>query len=450
MVAVPSYSSRPNLKVLSRPKERRAYQPFGAARQAWRSARRECLLVGPANTGKSRALLEKLHYCADKYPGIRGLMVRKTRKSLTQSAMVTYEQKVLPEGWLDSLIHFNTTDQQYEYPNGSIIAVAGMDDPDKIQSSEWDMIYVQEATELNEEDWEIMTKCLRNKVMRYQQLIADCNPSYPTHWLKKRCDRGATLMLYSRHEDNPTFTPEDQATLDALTGVRKKRLRDGIWAAAEGIVYEEWDPAIHLVDRSDIPFRWPRYWVLDFGFRHPFCLQWWAEQPDGELVRYREIYMTQRLVEEHAKLAMKLSAGEPRPVAIICDSADAEGRATFQKHTGYDTVPAQKAISMGIQDVQSRLRVQRNKKPGVRFMRDSLVERDPWLESKKMPMCTEEEFESYVWNEDNGRKKGEEPVDKDNHGMDCLRYLCRYKEGGQDIDELDEETASAISGCMGY
>lgn len=112
----------------------------------WRSRRPEIMLSGPGDTGKSRAWLEKLHYCADKYPKARLLIVRKTRASITQSAMVTYEQKVLPDGWLGSLIRWNTTDQQYEYPNGSIIAVAGMDNAAKVLSSEWDIIYVQEVT----------------------------------------------------------------------------------------------------------------------------------------------------------------------------------------------------------------------------------------------------------------------------------------------------------------
>src|SRR5207237_347952 len=133
------------------------YQPFGAALRMWRSRRRELLLCGPGDTGKSRGILEKFHFCADKYFKARLLMVRKTRASLTQSGMVTYEQRVLPEGWLDNLIHFKTQEQQYEYPNGSIIAVGGMDNAEKILSSEWDMIYPQEATELSENDWEILT-----------------------------------------------------------------------------------------------------------------------------------------------------------------------------------------------------------------------------------------------------------------------------------------------------
>lgn len=88
-------------------------------------------------THNSRACLEKLHHCADKYPGMRALIARKTRESITQTAMVTYEQKVLPLGWLEEkYVRFNTTDQCYEYPNGSIIAVGGLDKASKIMSSD--------------------------------------------------------------------------------------------------------------------------------------------------------------------------------------------------------------------------------------------------------------------------------------------------------------------------
>jgi PBSX family phage terminase large subunit len=411
--------------VMDMPKEQRPYKRYGAALTAWKSRRRELLLSGPAGTGKSRSLLEKLHFCADKYPGMRGLIVRKTRASITQTAMVTFEQKVLPEGWLGGLIRFRTAEQEYRYPNGSIIAVGGMDKATKVMSSEWDMIYVQEAIELTEEDWESLTTRLRNNVMPYQQIMADCNPSYPTHWLKQRCDRGATLMLESRHEDNPSVTPEYLATLDALTGVRYLRLRKGLWAAAEGLVYEEYDPAVHIIDRFPIPASWSRYWSVDFGYRNPFVWQAWAENPDGVLFRYREIYKTQTLVEDHAKLILQLTANESPPEAVICDH-DAEDRATFEKHTGYQTIAATKAKSPGIQEVQSRLRKAGNNMAGVYFLRDSLVERDPILVEKNAPSCTEEEFESYVWDVANGRKSGEEPVKKDDHGVDSARYMAMY------------------------
>jgi len=440
------YQKYPNISKANRP-----YQPYGAALKAWMSGRRELVLSGPAGTGKSRLGLQKAHFCAHKYAGMRGLICRKTRHSITQTAMVTYEKKVVPEGWLEKgAIHWNTTDQQYEYANGSIIAVGGLDKASKIMSSEWDIIIVPEATELVVDDWEALITRLRNGVVPYQQLLGDCNPGPPNHWLKQRADRGATLMLNSRHQDNPMVTSEYLAGLQQLTGVRKLRLYDGLWAAADGMVYEEeWDPAIHMMDQFEIPYSWPRYWVIDWGFRHPFVLQWWAENHDGELFRYREIYITGKLVEDMARLALQLSVGEPRPVAIICDH-DTEDRMTFQRHTSYETIPANKAIKLGIQDTKAMLRPARNGRPGLHFLRDSLVELDKSLQDRGLPVCTEAEFESHVWDESNGRKRGEEPVDKDNHGMDCLRYLCRHKISGTNIEELDDETAKTLREYMGY
>lgn len=424
----------------------RPYKRYGAAIAAWRTRRREVLLCGPAGTGKSRALLEKQHYCADKYAGMRGLIVRKTRKSITQSTMVTFEKKVLPEGCLGHQVFWRTTEQEYRYPNGSIIAVAGLDDPAKVMSSEWDMIYVQEATELDEEDWGSLTTRLRNGVMPYQQLIADCNPAHPEHWLKLRCDRGATLLIESKHEDNPMVTPEYLASLDELPRVLYLRLRKGQWAAAEGAVYQdEWNPAVHLMDHFEIPNSWPRYWAIDWGFRNPFVWQAWARNPDGILYRYREIYRTDALVEDLAAEIMDITKGEPRPASIICDH-DAEDRATFEKHTRLRTTAAEKSVSTGIQDVRARLRVRKDGKSGMYFLRDSLVSIDRGLERRHLPFCTEKEFEVYVWDIANGRKIGEEPVKKFDHGMDACRYLCRHMAvpelgGGMIIPTIEEEYA---------
>ena len=132
----------------------RHYRPSGAALDLMRCTAREVLLAGPAGTGKSRACLEKLNLICMQLP-VRCAIVRKTRKSITQSAMVTLETKVLP---MPNAVMFHTGDQEYRYPSGARIIVAGLDDAEKLASTEFDVIYVNEATELEADDWGMLLR----------------------------------------------------------------------------------------------------------------------------------------------------------------------------------------------------------------------------------------------------------------------------------------------------
>ena len=96
------------------------YTPYGAARELWSLQPNELLLEGPAGTGKTRALLEWVNYLCEKYAGIRVLMLRQTRESLTESVLVEWESEVLWPG--HPAIHGSSsrnTRQNYHYPNGS-------------------------------------------------------------------------------------------------------------------------------------------------------------------------------------------------------------------------------------------------------------------------------------------------------------------------------------------
>lgn len=415
----------------------RAYTPHGAALELFRSRDPEVLLAGPAGTGKSRAALEKLFFLAHRYPGCRLLICRKTRASLTESALVTWERDVVPERHPCLTPVQRRLRQAYTFPNGSIVALGGLDQPSRVMSTEWDCIYIQEATDgVTEEDWESLSSRLRNGVVPYQQLLADANPSAPSHWLKMRCDRGQTRMIHSRHEDNPLLFRAGEwteagktylARLDQLTGPRYHRLRHGRWVGAEGQVYEEWNPEVHLVNRRPVPHSWPRLWAIDFGFVCPAVFQHWALDGDGRMFLVQEIYQTNLLVEDLAKLIKRVTKGQPDPTAIVCDH-DSEDRATLFKHLGRPTVAAKKAVGPGIQAVKSRLRTAGDGKPRLMLFRDALVQRDPALVEAKRPTCTAEEVEGYCWDSRSGTGK-EQPIKNDDHGLDSLRYAVAHLDG---------------------
>jgi PBSX family phage terminase large subunit len=401
----------------------RPYTPFGGASDLFYCKDNEILIEGPAGTGKTRAVLEKVHLCAMKYAGMRALLVRKTRRSITESVLVTLEEKVLPEN--SSLKAGAGREHRHSYtlPNGSVIVVGGMDNPDRIMSTEYDMICAFESTELTEDDWEKLMTRLRNGVMPYQQGIADCNPGAPTHWLNQRATSGKMRRIYSRHSDNPTVTPEYLQRLSSLTGARKTRLYEGKWASQEGLVYN-FDPLIHLIPRFEIPKEWTRYRVIDFGYTNPFVCDWYAVNPDNELFLYRQLYYSERLVSEHAKQILSLSGSE-RYKATLADH-DAEDRATLHK-AGIATIPAIKDVQTGIQAVIDRLKVKPNGRPSYFLLEDSLVERDPKLVDSKRPTWVREEFDSYSWPKGaNGKEMKEAPVKSDDHAMDTLKYMCKH------------------------
>ena len=174
------------------------FQSCGANREILSCRDLEVLAEGPAGTGKTLTILNKLVIAAMKYSGMRAAIVRKTRTSMTQTVLQTLEKKVLPPN-----VKLHTTRQSYTFPNGSEIVIGGMDKPDKILSSEYDMIFPNEATELSIVDYETLLTRLRHGVMPYQQIIPDCNPGPKTHWLNERAQTSQMTRIKTTHKDNP-------------------------------------------------------------------------------------------------------------------------------------------------------------------------------------------------------------------------------------------------------
>lgn len=413
----------------------------------WECLDQEVLAEGPAGTAKTRTILEMLDYVARKYKGARILIVRKTRTSMTHSVMATFERFVQR-----SDVHFHTTDQAYKYPNGSIMAVGGMDNPAKVLSSEWDIIYWNEATEGTENEWEILSTRLRGGVVPYQQQIADCNPDVENHWLNQRANAGRITRIVTRHEDNPlywdaskgAYTPEGEryvkGVLDKLSGVRYLRYRKGVWASREGLVYDLFDRAVHVIRRDQVPHLRSYYRTVDFGFSNPFVCQLWGVDADGRLYLLKELYHTQRTVKVHAAAIHQMTGSLPI-VATVADH-DAEDRATLAEN-GIETMPAKKAIRPGIDAVLERLKVQPDGKPRLYLVEDALVELDDSLRARGLPACTIEEFGSYSWPvSKSDRNDKETPIDAYNHGLDSLRYLVAHFD--TDGSMANEELAHAF------
>lgn len=444
-------SALEDVVVIKAPEFRGANLALGACRDI------EVLLDGAAGTGKSYAALFKVHTLLSLYPGAKGLIARKTNTALAGSAIATYRDLIDPRENIRYFGGNRIRPAAFEYPNGSMLVVQGLDKRDKIRSWEFDIAFLNEASELDQEDLEYVRMRLRHGKLPYHQVIMDTNPDHPGHWLNIRCNAGITTRLVSSHEDNPRYYDIQKqdwteagreyifGTLSGLTGVLYARYRLGQWVAAEGTVYlDSYDRANNVIKRFNVPRSWPRVVGVDFGYSNPFVCKWYAIDPDNRLICYREIYKTKTLVEDHAKQIAIVSGwyhllprdhpkysprpaewADPLPQAIICDH-DAEDKATLTRHLQLHTTPAHKSVSDGIQAVASRLRPAGDGKPRLLYFEDCLVERDPDLAKAKLPTCGLEEFPVYIWDTNNGASRGEAPVKKFDHSMDVDRYIVAY------------------------
>lgn len=425
-------------------------QLVGNNRRAYRDhSSPEVLLSGPAGTGKTYANLLKLLWFGGQYPGARMLLLRKTRKSLAESAMVTLERLLQSAGLLGRPIE-RTHRHEYKLPGGSVVVVGGMDDPAKVLSTEYDLIYVNEATELKVDEWEELSFRLRAMAGPFDQMLADCNPESPHHWLYKRFiagrlpgepAAGLPTNYPTTHYENPGYydwrarawTAAGERYLKRLraaTGIRKARKYEGRWVSAEGAVYA-YDPELHTWPTGRaVPRDWVRIWGIDWGKRVPTALGVWAVDPEGRMVLTREVYQThlrpdvlgrrvRRWVEEGA---------EPHPRLIVCDhdtGNDGYQRA-FEESSGFALDLADKSDrDKGIQDTQARFDPDPDDgRPRIYFCENCRDhDADPTLVESGLPTSLVEELVGYIWDEEQLK---DEPIAHNDHHMDQMRYVARW------------------------
>lgn len=402
----------------------------------------EIILSGPAGTGKTLAWLAYIHEMMLRYPNARALFVRANMDDLRESTLKTWEEGVLGADGLELFGKVDRTNRKiYQYPNGSRIVLGGMNNPGKWLSAEYDIIYIGEVTQISLADWETMVMRNRNYRMPFQQVIGDTNPGPPSHWIKQREAEGKLLLLPTSHKDNPAYWDEEKqdwtpigrdyvlGKLEALSGVLYDRYTKGLWVAAEGAVYQ-FNDAVHVISPEQFQQVTVKYWIAsnDFGFRDPFVWQLWAVDNDDRMYLVSEIYMSERLVDDHGR-QIKLLLSE-RGINLrfwVGDAADAEGIATL-KRLGLPVIATtneEKDIAAGIQAVQKRLREDATGKPALFCVKGALIERDQRLKERGHTTSTYDEFGAYLWDD---KQKKEKPVDAYNHGMDAMRYAVRAVE----------------------
>jgi len=461
----------------------------------------EAILEGVTKGGKSRLIAEWAKHVQAEYPDSKGLVLRKTKVSLTDAWQDIYENQVLGSDH-PALQVGGTGENRRRYKHKSLggeIVLGGMDHPTRLFSTNYDWIYVNEAQELSLEEWEslIRAKFGRESSFPCKILFGDCNPEGEFHWINQRCEQmqgGKPRMkrLVSRFYDNPMlydYEKKDwtdkgrQFLIDArrtFTAHRLQRLFYGKWVAAEGLVWDVWNAeeqhiAAELVMTDDGYVLFVKDWrddegnphavrlvnfvgVQDCGYAAPGVAQVWGFDEADRAYMVAEVYQTKRdnnwWVEE---VWMEFAAEFPLE-AIITDHDPAfrDGLNLELRRQGLDGLPMARYADKtprgskgqkekaGIGEVRLKMAPRVDGTRGMYIVRDILRHgKDPDLLDKSLPTCTAEEIPGYCYPSNEGGKPViEEPIKKDDHGCDCIRYMASWRRDHEKMPSVSREVAS--------
>lgn len=281
---------------------------------------------GARGGGKSWAVRTKAKILAAVYAGIKVLIVRRTFPELLNNHINQLREE------LHGLAKFNKSEKVFTFPNGSTIKFGYCNcdgDLGQYQGAEYDVIFLDEATQLQEEWIKKINACVRGVNNFPKRTYYTCNPGGASHGYIKR------LFIDRRFEDSEkpedySFTqalvqdnralmetqPEYVAELETLPPKLREAWLYGKWDVYEGQFFEDFraEPDAkkcreagitleeareqgrwtHVIKPFDLNSGERRGWNImrsyDFGYGKPFSLGYWAVDYDGVLYRILEIY----------------------------------------------------------------------------------------------------------------------------------------------------------------
>lgn len=265
---------------------------------------------GGRGGGKSWAVRVKAVLLCLRWKGIKCLIVRKTLPELRNNHIKPL-RKLLPARY----VKYNKQEREFTFPNGSTITFGYCDndaDLDQYQGAEYDVIFLDEATHLQQEWIEKINLAVRSPNGMPKRTYYTCNPGGPSHNYIKRLfvtrqyeDEEIPedyMFIQSLLHDNIALMkaqPEYERELKKLPPKLRKAWLEGSWDIFEGQFFEDFmdSPAhyadrtyTHVIDPFEIPSGWKIYRSFDWGYNKPFSCGWWAVDYDGVLYRILELY----------------------------------------------------------------------------------------------------------------------------------------------------------------
>ena len=355
-------------------------------------SKRIVALQGGTRSGKTYSALQWLIRLCLKHEGMTISIVRKTLPALKSSAMRDFIEI------LTSINHYHETDHNKSENtyilNKNLIEFFSVDDAQKIRGRKRDILFVNEANEIDLEDWRQLLLRTTGKV------IIDYNPSDFEHWIYDqvltRDDCGLIITTYKDNPHLPDALKREIESLEQADPEYWKIFGLGERGQLMGLVFNNWTNQLVVPNEANFIG-----YGLDWGFSaDPTALVsvWKYEQ---------ELYIREELYERgltNQDIAERLKSLEIGRKEIFADSAEPKSIEEVYR-LGYNIKPTQKG-------------------------KDSIINSIDILRRYKLHLIgnnLQKEFRTYKWKTDKAGKIVNEPVDFNNHLIDATRYLALMK-----------------------
>jgi len=368
------------------------------------------LLYGGAGSGKSYATAQFIIMLwLMVIDPIKILITRKTNPSLKLTAYKLI-LKMLDELEIE-YIHMKS-EQTIQLLDGSEIIFRGMDDPEKIKSAEFNVIWMEEATEFTEKDFQQLKLRLRRPVVRLRdgeflqnKIILTFNPISIHSWIYKfffEHDNQEVLKLHTTYQNNPFLDSEYIKMLETLAEQDEtfyKIYTLGEFVTPTNLIYTNYT----IID--DFPENFDEIiYGLDFGFNNPTALVKIGIR-DGEYYIFEELYQTRLTNSDLIEYLKQINVDG----IIYADSAE-PARIQEIQAAGFMIYPAEK-----------------NVRDGIDFVKRQKLHIHPSAAN------VIKELQNYKWKEDRNGNILDEPVKFLDHACDAIRYAIYTHSRGQQV-----------------
>jgi PBSX family phage terminase large subunit len=296
------------------------------------------LLGGARGPGKTHTTMAQvgLDDC-QRYPGLKVLFLRKVQKAARESF-----EDIVQNIFTGIDLIYTASPPRIKFPNGSRIIMGGFNNESEIDNYlgiEYDLIAIEEASQLSENKIEMLKGSLRSSKPGWRtRIYLTTNPGGIGHKyirsefvIPYRQGKETLTRFYpSTYRDNPYLSPEYITYLENLKGPLGKAWRDGSFDVFEGQAFMEFDQDLHVIDPPTIPEHWPKWRAIDWGFANPWSCHWYTRDPDnGRVIVYREAYRAGLTVPQQCQIIKDLT---PIGEKIGINMADPAlwGRKTFE------------------------------------------------------------------------------------------------------------------------